>query len=135
MGQRTLFEGAIEISRTDYTTSIEQGDDVVDVAIEGVEERVTSLPILHFTLDYPFERPYQGEVITDAGASLRNIIDAVRAAYRQMYRGASIEPIANLANKRVCGAYGEAVHVIEDLVIESIALEDETGQLDIFIGS
>lgn len=135
MGKRTLYEGQIEVSRTDYTNPIEQGDDFVDVEIRGLDERVTSRPILRFTLDYPFERPYQGEVVTDGGASLRQIIDAVRAAYRQMYRDVTIEPIANLDNKRVRGEYGEALHVIEDLVIESIELDEQSGQLQIFIGS
>lgn len=135
VGKRTIYEGQIAIASTDYTNPIEQGDDFVDVEIEGLDERVTSRSVLRFTLDYPFERPYEGEVVADGGASLRQIIDGVRAAYRHMYTDVTIEPIANLDNKRVRGAYGEAVHVIDDLVIESIAIDEKAGRLDIYIGS
>ncbi len=130
-----IYEGEIAISGTDYTNPIKRGKNFVDVEIKGLDERVTSRRMLRFTLDYPFERPYEGEVVVDGGASLRQIIDAIRAAYRHIYTGVTIEPIPNFDNMRVRGAYGEAVHVIGDLVIESIELDDETGQLDIFIGS
>jgi hypothetical protein len=59
----------------------------------------------------------------------------VRAAYQTMYRGVTIEDVPNLDNKRVRGDYGEALHVIEDLVIETISIDDATGALDISIGS
>lgn len=92
-------------------------------------------PIVRFVLDYPFTTPYQGELVTDAGPSLRQIIDAIRAAYQIMYRGVTIEDVPNLDNKRVRGDFGEAMHVIEDLVIETISIADDTGALDIYIGS
>lgn len=135
MAMRTLYDGQIAVSRTDYAHETEEDGEDVELEIPGLDERVTSLAVLHFTLDYPFKRPYQGQVRTDGGASLRQIIDGIRDAYRRMYRDAVIEPIANLDNKRVTGDYGEANHVIEDLVIESIELDEQTGQLEVFIGS
>ena len=135
MATRTIYDGSIQVSGSDYTHSIEQGDDFVEVAIEDLDKPVTKRAVLQFTLDYPFEREHQGEVRTDGGATLRQIIDAIRTAYRTMYRDPVVEPIADLDNKRVRGAYGEAYHVIEDLVIEGIELDDETGRLEIIIGS
>lgn len=128
---REIYDGSLEVGGSDYTHYVDE----TEVEIEGLDERVTSRPILHYTLDYPFETPYEGTIITDGGASLRQIIDAIRAAYRIMYRGTTTEDIPNLDNKRVRGDYGEALHVIEDLVIEYIHLDDETGRLDIVIGS
>ena len=132
---REIYDGSITVNDDGYTHTVERGDDWVEVEIEDLDQRVTRNPILKFTLDYPFEKPYEGTIVTDAGASLRQIIDAIRAAYRMMYRGASIEDIPNLLNKRVQGDYGEAIHAIDDLVIEGIAVDDETGELEIIIGS
>ena len=120
---REIFDGSLEVN----------GDGYEDV--EDLDERVSTAPILRFTLDYPFEREYHGQVITDAGASLRQIIDAIRAGFRTMYRGTTTEDIPNLDNKRVRGDFGQAYHVIGDLVIEAISIDDETGTLDISIGS
>ncbi len=119
---RVLYQGSIPVAGNDL--------DIADP-----DQRVTRHPILRFRLDYPFERPYDGEVISDAGASLRQIVDAIHAAYRRIYRGTSCEQHPRLDNKRVRGDHGEALHVIEDLVIEQIAVDDETGVLEIFIGS
>jgi hypothetical protein len=124
---RELFSGFLEIAATDHL----DGED----EIENLDERVSHHPIVRFVLDYPFTKPHHGELITDAGPSLRQIIDAVRAAYQTMYRGVTIENVPNLDNKRVRGDYGEALHVIDDLVIETISIDDATGALDIFIGS
>lgn len=123
MATRTVFEGEIAVSGEDYA------------GLENLDERVTTRAHLRFTLDYPFENPHDGEVRTDGGASLRHIIDAIRSAYRTIYSGTTSEPMEHLDNKRVRGAYGEAFHTIDDLVIESIELDDETGRLEIFIGS
>ena len=135
MAMRTIYDGSIQVSGSDYTHTVEQDGDYVEAAIEDLDERVTTHPVLTFTLDYPFEREYAGEVRAAGGATLRQIVDAIRAAYRAMYSGTTVEDIPNLDNTRVTGAYGEAVHVIDDLVIEGIDLDDATGRLDIAIGS
>jgi hypothetical protein len=134
---RTIYEGGASVAENDYThTELDEAtDDYVDVPIPGLDERVSSRSKLTFTLDYPFDRPYQGELITDAGPTLRQVIDAIRAGFRVMYRGAAESDIPGFINKRVEGAYGVATHVIGDLVIEAIDLDDETGRLDIGIGS
>lgn len=126
---RTLYEGSLSVADADYI------DPDTEAEIENLDKRVTKQPIVGFTLDYPFEKPYEGKIVTDAGATLRQIIDAIRGAYRTMYRGTTVEDIPNLENKRVTGEYGQALHVIEDLVIESIEIDEKTGQLEIFIGS
>ncbi|MBP6633603.1 MAG: hypothetical protein KBG28_01125 [Kofleriaceae bacterium] len=134
---RTLYEGNVSVAASDYTHSQfdQDSEESTEAPIEGLDDRVCALSRLTFTLDYPFDRPYHGEIITDAGPSLRQIIDAIRQAYRTIYRGASQQDIPNLENKLVDGDYGRAFHVIDDLVIESIHLDEETAQLDIGIGS
>ena len=52
-----------------------------------------------------------------------------------MYRGATPQDLPNLENKLVDGDYGRAFHVIEDLVIESIEIDEEAAELIIGIGS
>jgi len=130
---REIFDGSIPVSDDGYTQAVGEDDEVEEVP--DLDKRVSAAPILRFTLDYPFEREYHGQVVTDAGATLRQIIDAIRAGFRAMYRGTTTEDIANLENKRVRGDFGEAYHVIDDLVIEGISLDDATGTLDISIGS
>ncbi len=85
---RTIYVGGIAVAGGDYTNSpgTDPGGDAVP--IDGLDALVTRRHRLDFVLDYPFERPYEGHVIGDAGITLRQIIDAVRAGYRTMYRGA-----------------------------------------------
>lgn len=66
--------------------------------------------------------------------TLRRIIDAIRAGFRKMYEGAEVRDIPGMMNKDVRGAYGNAFHVIGDLVVESIELCDGD-RLEISIGS
>lgn len=132
---RTIFEGQLAVSSSDYTHQDEEAGDAVDIEIDDLDTRVTSHAALSFTLDYPFEQPYHGEVRADGGATLRQVIDAIRTAYRELYRNTTVEPIPDLDNMRVRGPYGQALHVIDDLVIESIELDDETGRLEVCIGS
>lgn len=135
MAQRVIYEGSLTVSGDDYTQTVERRGAYVEAEIEDLDKRIAPNPHLRFTLDYPFSKPYQGTVVTDAGASLRQIIDAIRHGFRVMYRGAAHEEIPKLDNQRVDGDYGRAYHAIEDLVIERIDLDEETGELDVEIGS
>jgi hypothetical protein len=137
MSQRTVFYGGeIPVAGTSYTQGIlNSAGDLEDVPIDGLDTPVTRKHRLDFTLDYPFDRPYEGHVIGDAGVTLRQLIDAIRAGYLEMYRGAAVSELANLHNKLVQGEYGHAVHVIDDLVIERIVVDDESGRIEIDIGS
>jgi hypothetical protein len=135
MGSKILYEGSITVAATDYTHTVAREDEYAEAEIEALDERLTRVSRLTFTLDYPFDRPYACELITDAGASLRQIIDAVRRGFRVMYRGASHQAVPNLANVMVEGEFGRAMHAIEDLVIERIELDEETATLEIGIGS
>jgi hypothetical protein len=132
---RTIYVGGIAVAGGDYTNSpgTDPGGDAVP--IDGLDALVTRRHRLDFVLDYPFERPYEGHVIGDAGITLRQIIDAVRAGYRTMYRGATVGELGNLHNKSVDGNYGRAVHVIGDLVIERIDVDDGAGRIELMIGS
>jgi hypothetical protein len=132
------LEGSIEIAGDAYVASVwdEDANESADVPILGLDEFVTQRARLTFVLDYPFELPFEGEVKAAAGGStLRQIIDAVRQSYRTMYEGTTEEPIAQMINKLVKGKYGAAFHVISDLVIESIDLDEQAGVLEIGIGS
>jgi hypothetical protein len=137
MSKRTVFyEGEIPVAGTSYAQSIvNSAGDLEDVPIDGLDTPVTRKHRLDFTLDYPFDRPYEGHVIGDAGVTLRQVIDAIREGYRVMYRGAAVSDLANLHNKLVQGEYGQAVHVIGDLVIERIVVDEESGRIEIGIGS
>ncbi|MBL0218384.1 MAG: hypothetical protein IPQ07_31440 [Myxococcales bacterium] len=135
MAQRVIYEGSLTVSGTDFTQTVQRGNDYVEAELEGLDERIAPNAHLTFTLDYPFSKPYKGTVVTDAGASLRQIIDAIRNGFRVMYRGAAHEEVPNLANEKVDGDYGRAYHAIEDLVIERIDFDEETSELEIEIGS
>lgn len=101
-------------------------------ASKGWIERFSPATELRFTLDYPFEKPFEG--VVSGKATLRRTIDAIRAGLRKTYEGTTVRDIPGMVNKDVTGPYGKSFHVIEDLVIESIELCDGA-QLRIFIGS
>jgi hypothetical protein len=132
MGQRRVFQGCIGVAATDYTVAGDHGE---DVQLEGLDVVVTRLPELAFTLDYPFELPFEGRVAAPSGITLRHVIDAIRLGFRTMYEGASHQPIPKLLNQIVEGSFGRAYHPIGDLVIERIDVLDDEGRLDIGIGS
>jgi hypothetical protein len=104
---RTVYEGSISVEASDYTHPVEQDDDFVEVEIADLDVLVTRKTHLRLTLDYPFERPYEGIIIGDGGVTLRQIIDGIRRGFRVMYRGSSEEDIPNLANQP-CGAQGRS---------------------------
>ncbi len=137
MSARTVYAGGgIKIASDEYTHGIvTDAGDYGEAPIDGLDALVTRRYRLDFTLDYPFERQYQGHVIGDSGITLRQIIDAVRAGFRTMYRGASTSDLANLHNKLVEGSYGRALHVIGDLVIERIDVDDDAGRIEVMMGS
>jgi hypothetical protein len=137
MTTRLLYEGSITVSSTDYIHPVydEAGGDYEEVAIEGLDELVTRRSEITFALDYPFEHTYEAKIVGDNGVTLRQIIDAIRHGFRVMYRGAAHEPIAGMINQRVYGDYGQAMHAIDDLVIEVLELDEATGVLDVGIGS
>ncbi len=122
-------QGPVEVASNGYT-------DVEDAPLEGLDDVIIEMPYVDFTLEYPFTRSYDGVVDGGPdGITLRQIIDAVRRGFREMYRAASHQPIARLMNERVEGAYGTAFHAIGDLVIEGIVFHEEEGRLEILIGS
>src|SRR5262249_42714317 len=107
---RVVYEGSVAVNASDYTHPVARGDDYVDVEIEGLDDLVTRVSCLRFTLDYPFDKPYAGTVIGDAGVSLRQIIDAIRTGFRVIYRGAAHTEVPRLLNQIVDGDYGRAFH-------------------------
>jgi hypothetical protein len=133
---RDIYSCCISVEASDFTHPVPVGDDYEDREIEGLDDLVSTAAELRFTLDYPFDAPYEGRVQAYGdGITLRQVIIAIRQGFRVMYAGASAEDIPGLANKKVEGTYGRAFHVIGDLVIESLAVSDESGTLDVGIGS
>lgn len=130
-----VYEGSIPVAGNAYQHAALVGDDYAETDIPGLDIVVSRAPSLTFTLDYPFDEPFEGRVVGVEGITLRHVIDAIRDGYRQMYEAASTEDIPNLANKRVTGTHGTAVHVIDDLVIERIELDGRNNTLTIDIGS
>ncbi len=128
MAARQLYEGSLAVDGDDYV-------DDTELELPGLDDIVTPLSLLQFQLDYPFEKPFNGEVRSEAGTTLRQIIDAIRAGYRAVYSGSTSQDHPNLDNKIVDGDYGRGFHEIGDLVIEGIAIDDDTGVLDVSIGS
>src|SRR5262245_16805930 len=98
MNRTTIYLGGVAVDANDYTHLTERNGDYVSEQVPGLDARVSRRPILTFTLDYPFDGTYRGQIITDAGPTLREVIDAIRAGFREMYRAASHEPIPNLMN-------------------------------------
>ena len=130
---RTVFEGSIPVNASDYTQPGEEDGD--EVEIHGLDDLVTHGVRLTFTLDYPFEKPYEGSIEGEGGITLRATIDAIRDAFRLLYRGAHHEALPSLHNELVEGSHGRAYHAIDDLVIELIELDDDSSALQVFIGS
>jgi hypothetical protein len=128
MAARQLYDGSLAVDADDYL-------DDTELEVPGLDDIVTPLSLLQFQLDYPFEKPFNGEVRSDTGTTLRQIIDAIRAGYRAVYSGSTSQDHPNLDNKIVDGDYGRGFHEIGDLVIEGIAIDDDTGVLDVSIGS
>jgi hypothetical protein len=112
--------------------SVEHEGEYALAPIEKIDDVIPNVTKLKFTLDYPFEKPFTGEV--SGKITLRKIIDAIRAGFRTMYAGAVEKPIPGMMNRDVRGKYGASFHAMSDLVIEGIEL-CEGGVLDISIGS
>ena len=115
-----MYSGFLYVTATDY------GD---GADLDRVISKAERAP---FVLDYPFEKPFTGEVT--APITLRRTVDAIRAGFKKMYENTTERDIPGMANKDVSGAYGRAFHVIGDLVIERIDLCQD-GRLEISIGS
>lgn len=124
--RRSVFDGCIEVAT---------GEPTDDDAPADLDQPFTRLTELRFTLDYPFESPLDCKVQNPSGISVRDVVAAVQAGYRRMYAGATEEPISGLANVRVTGDFGEALHDMTDLVIEGISVDEDEATLTIDIGS
>jgi hypothetical protein len=99
----------------------------------ALDAEVSTAP-LFFTLEYPFGEKFHGVVEIgerEPRITLRMIIRDVRRGFREMYRGSKAASIPGMRNKRVVGRYGEAFHVIGDLVIERIRLHGTRLHVDI----
>jgi hypothetical protein len=127
-----LFDGSISVDAKGYQHGFMRGEEYVEEELGDLDRLVTKATRVHFTLDYPFEKPFTGEVT--GKVTLRRIIDAIRAGFVEMYKSADVRDIPGMMNKDVKGPYGNAFHDIGDLVIEGIDLCDGDS-LEISIGS
>lgn len=135
MTGRLIYDGCLAVDASDYTHLVEREDAYEEVELDGLDACVTRAPLLRFTLDYPFDRPFAGTVGGGSGVTLRQIIDAIRQGLQRMYAGSSREQHPLLVNQVVHGDHGQAEHAIEDLVIERITLDEAAGVLAVEIGS
>lgn len=132
---RVIYSGGLPVDATDYRHTREVDGDYIEADVEGLDDVVSRSSLLRFTLDYPFQETFEGTVSSDAAPTLRHVFDAIRAGFRTMYAGATTEDVPGLHNKVAQGVFGRAVHDIGDLVIERIEIDDQTGELEIGIGS
>ncbi len=107
MKPRVIFETPWRVDSVDFLH--------LGAPLANIDEIVATEPALRFTLDYPFEKPYAGVISTAAGASLRQILDAIRAGFRAMYAATSPEG----------GPYGRAHQAFDHLFIDRIELVDD----------
>jgi hypothetical protein len=135
MVERVLYRGGLPVAASDYRHLVRVGDRHREVEIDAMDDVVTHAPSVTFTIDYPFDDWFEGSIDGANGITLREIIGAVRAAVRSMYDTAVVEDMPRLANKKVTGRYGRALHDIEDLMIESISLDEEGRHISLGIGS
>jgi hypothetical protein len=129
---KVLLEGFVQVNADTFITGVERNGDFVDEPIQGLDVVVERARVFRFTLDYPFEKPFEGTIQGDL--TLRKAISAIRAGFRAMYGASTVTPIPGMLNKQATGAYGEAFHDIDDLVIEGLELCDDH-TLRVSIGS
>jgi len=115
-----VYRVSIDAAASDYVHPVERGEDFVDEPIGGLDRIVSKASRVQCQLDYPFEKPFAGDVTGEI--TLRRTIDAIRAGFRKMYEGATQRDIPGMYNKDVAGPYGRSFHAIEDLAIERIDL-------------
>ena len=127
-----VYEGSIGVASTGYRHTVARAGDYVDAPVEDLDRVVSPARRVRFTLDYPFEKPFDG--VLTGEVTRRAVIDAVRSGFRKMYAGSEVREIPGMANKDVRGPYGRSFHAIDDLVIERVDLCDDLW-LDIDIGS
>jgi hypothetical protein len=99
-------QGPIEVAGSGYTN-------IHDAPLEGLDEVVVEMPHVDLTLDYPFDNPYEAVVEGGPdGVTLRQIIDAVRRGFGEMYASTTETATALPGNPEVAGKYGVAFHPI-----------------------
>lgn len=107
MKSKVILEVPLRVDSADFLH--------LDVPVADLDEVVSSEPELKFTLEYPFEKPHAATIKTAAGATRREIIEAIRTAFRAMYAAATAEG----------GTYGRAHQDLDHLFIDRITLEDD----------
>ncbi len=102
MSRKVILDKPLRVDSEDFLhlgTPIEQLDEVVGAEVE-----------LQFSLEYPFEKSYAGTV--RGGATRRQVIEAVRDAFRTMYA----------ATTEKGGPYGRAHQQLDHLFVDRIEL-------------
>lgn len=86
------------MSSSDYLHAVTRGEDVVDEPIDGLDRVYSKSMQVRCTLDYSFERPFDGVVTGDI--TLRRTIDAIRPGFWKMYEGSTQRDLPGVHNKR-----------------------------------
>ncbi|MCU0698749.1 MAG: hypothetical protein MUC96_19785 [Myxococcaceae bacterium] len=129
---RVVFDGVVNVKDDRFTHVVEQEGNFFEEPWPDLDVVVARARRFQFTLEYPFEKAFTGELQGELTA--RKAITAIRAGFRTMYGASTVKEIPGMLNKQVTGPYGEAFHALDDLVIEGIEVCDDH-TLRVSIGS
>ena len=112
--------------------------------LEGKEKLISPKKLdkwegaIKITLDYPFEKEFSFEIEKQANApwNTETIVSAIHDGYEYMYsKSKNLGSLPFLINQIHIGEFGTSWHVIEDLWIERLWFNSQTGEIGMFVGS
>lgn len=112
MSRKVLLDKPLRVDSADFLH--------LGVAIEALDEVISSEPELQFSLEYPFEKPYAGTVRAPSGATRRQVIEAIRDGFRTMYAATTAKG----------GPYGRAHQQLDHLFVDRIELSGTELQVE-----
>jgi hypothetical protein len=101
-------------------------------ALVGADEVCVSTPEVTLIVGYPFADQYAVTITanTPSGFTRADLFRQLVRVYSAMYEGAAFSTVEHLDNTHVQSPrFGEAWHVIEDLVVEEVLVERRERQV------
>lgn len=86
---------------------------------------------ISFIIDYPLAHQITFRNHSDAGFTFHKVIDCIVQAYKKIYE----DEETSLNDNETMGVHGIWEHDIEDLFIETLFYNSDTGMIEMFIGS
>lgn len=106
------------------------------VGWKSTEELDSWYGVIKIPVRYPFERESVIEIEKkDDYWSTASIITEIKKRLKYMYSQSKSKSMKNLYNDEWKGGYGVAYHCMEELWLESMSFNPDTGEVSIFIGS